>query len=419
MRSGESLSIDAAAACEHGHVTDTDLHPSPRWLLPKPVAQGRVAGGVAGAVAAEIGVDAFVIRVAFVLLAAAGGWGLVVYMALWGLMVLSGSDGPPGRAEPKATSEANRLLGVGLVVFGLLLLFRALGSGFVDSFVWPLALFGAGVAVAHEQGYGIGSRSDRVVGDQDRSTFLVRVGGGALLVSAGVILAVSLNFDLSTARDTFFVAGVLIAGIGLVLGPWVAGLVGDLTSERRARIRSDERAEVAAHLHDSVLQTLSLIQRRSEDPGVVTLARKQERELRSWLYGRPSVAGVASFRVQLEAALADIEDLYQVPVDVVVVGDAPADESLAALLAATREAVTNAAVHAGSPSIDVFAELGPDAADVFVRDTGSGFDPEAVPADRRGLADSIVGRLERIGGAAVIDTAPGRGTEVELHLPRS
>ena len=419
MQSGDSLRVGSRATCEHGRVTDVDAPPSPRWLLPKPQEDGRIVGGVAGAVAAEVGVDPFVVRVAFVLLAAAGGWGLILYLVLWAVMQLSGSENPTDRVEPKGSSEANRLLGLGLVVFGLLLLFRSLGAGFVDSFVWPLALFGAGVAVAHEQGYDIAGRADRLVGDRDRSAFLVRVGGGALLVSAGIILAVSLNFNLSTALDTFFVAAVLIAGIGLVLGPWVAGLIGDLTSERRARIRSDERAEVAAHLHDSVLQTLSLIQRRSEDPGVVTLARKQERELRSWLYGRPSEAGTASFRTRLELELAEVEDLYQVPVEVVVVGDAPLDDDLAGLLAATREAVTNAAVHSGSPTIDVFAELGPDACDVFVRDTGSGFDPAEVPDDRRGVADSIVGRLERVGGTATIETEPGSGTEVELHLPRS
>ena len=319
------------------------------------------------------GVDPFVIRVAFLVLAAAGGWGVLLYLALFGLMWLTGSPNPEGRHEPKAATPAQRLVGLGFVVLGLLLFFQALGGGFVDSLVWPLALVGAGVAVAREQGV------DLSRGEGDRSAFLVRVAGGAVLVVAGIVIAISANFDLSTAINTLLVAGVVIAGVGLLLGPWVAGLVDDLTSERRARIRSDERAQVAAHLHDSVLQTLSLIQRRADDPGVVTLARKQERELRSWLYGRAPDAGSASFRTQLEDWLAEVEDLYQVPIEVVVVGDAEIDDRLQALLSATREAATNAAVHSGSPTIDVFAELSASAADVFVRDTGSGFDRSRGP----------------------------------------
>ncbi len=377
-----------------------------------------MVGGVAAGLAGEVGVDPFVLRVAFLLLASAGGWGVLLYAAAFGLMQMTGVEAPAGRSEPKGSSEANRLLGLGLVVLGLLLLFRTIGGGFVDSLVWPLALFGAGVAVAHEQGFDLAGRADRLVGERDRSAFLVRVAGGALLVSAGIILAVSLNFSFSTARDTLLVAAVVIAGLGLVLGPWIAGLVTDLTSERRARIRSDERAQVAAHLHDSVLQTLSLIQRRADDPGVVTLARQQERELRSWLYGRPSEVGAESFRATLEQTLAEVEDRYQVPVDVVVVGDVPVDDDLAAMLAATREAVTNAAVHSGAASIDVFAELAPSSCEIFVRDTGRGFDVAAVPEDRRGVADSIRGRVERLGGEVVVETAPGEGTEVEMRLVR-
>lgn len=390
-----------------------------RWVLPRPDDDNRVVTGVAAALAAEIGVGAFVIRVAFVLLAAAGGWGIVLYLVAFTVMRTVGAEADPERSEPKASSEINRLVGLGLVLLGLLLAFRALGGGFVDSLVWPLALFGAGIAVAHEQGVDLAGGAGRWAGDRDRSAFLVRVAGGAALVVAGIVLAVSLNFSLSTARDTLLVAGVVITGVGLVLGPWVVGLVHDLTEERRARIRSDERAQVAAHLHDSVLQTLTLIQRRADDAGVVTLARKQERELRSWLYGRESSVGAESFRVALEQMAAELEDLHHVPIEVVVVGDAPMDDEIATVLAAAREASQNAAVHSGAASVDVFAEVSPTAVEVFVRDTGRGFDPGAVPDDRRGVADSIVGRMERIGGSATIHTDPGDGTEVELHQPRS
>ena len=399
-------------------MTDLDEARLARWQLPRPAADSRVLGGVASALAAEIGVDPFVVRIAFLLLVAAGGWGVALYGAMWGLMRLTGIARHPERDQTKGSTEANRLLGLGLVVMGLLLFCRALGGGFVDSFVWPFALFGAGIAVAHEQGVNLTRGADRLVGDRDRSAFLVRVAGGALLVSAGVILAVSLNFDLSTARDTLLVAGVVIAGVGLVLGPWVVGLVNDLTQERGARVRSDERAQVAAHLHDSVLQTLTLIQRRADDPGVVSLPRKQERELRNWLYGREPAAGTSSFRIGLELELAEVEDMHHVPIEVVVVGDAVMDDDLRAVLGATREAALNAAVHSGAANVDVFAEVRPSGVDVFVRDTGTGFDPTMTPDDHRGVADSIVARIERVGGTVTIESQAGVGTEVELHLDR-
>ncbi len=376
-----------------------------------------MVGGVSAALADEVGVEPFVVRVAFVVLATAGGWGVVLYGALWVAMATTGVEADVTRSEPKASNETNRLVGLGMIFFGLILFFRLLGGGFVDSVVWPVALFGAGIAVAHEQGVDL-SRAGRLGGDSDRSAFLVRVAGGAVLVVAGIILAVSLNFSLSTVRDSVLVAGIVIAGVGLVLGPWVVGLVNDLTEERGARIRSDERAQVAAHLHDSVLQTLTLIQRRADDSAVVTLARKQERELRNWLYGREPTAGIRSFRAGLEHELGEIEALHHVPIELVTVGDAEVDERLAAVLAATREAAVNAVVHSGSATVDVFAEVTPVGVDVFIRDTGTGFDPAAVSGDRRGLADSIIGRVERLGGSVVVDTEAGVGTEVELHLSR-
>jgi len=390
-----------------------------RWQLPQPSASDRLIAGVAGAVAAEIGVNAFVVRVMFLLFVAAGGWGVFLYVGLWGLMRLAGAGFDQDRSEPKGSSESTRMVGLFLVCFGLLLLFRALGGAFVDSVVWPLALFGAGVAVAHEQGLDFSRGADRLVGTGgDRSAFLVRAAGGAVLVVAGVILAVSLNFDFSTARDTLLVTGVVIAGIGLVLGPWVVGLVNDLTDERRARIRSEERAQVAAHLHDSVLQTLTLIQRRADDARVVTLARKQERELRSWLYGRRGGDGAASLRETLEQEMASVEDLHEIPIEVVVVGDTAVDEGLAAMIAAGREAAVNAAVHSGASVVDVFAEVSDTAVELFVRDTGIGFAIDDVPGDRRGVADSIVGRVENVGGTALVHSTPGEGTEVELRMKR-
>lgn len=218
-----------------------------------------------------------------------------------------------------------------------------------------------------------------------------------------------------------------LAGGGLVA--WGAGVLRRQDAERRAaeeglaveraeRIRSQERAETAAHLHDSVLQTLALIQRRSGDPAEVTaLARRSERELRGWLAGGVAAAG-QHLAPALKAAAAEVEAAHHVAVDVVTVGDAALDEDLAALVSAAREAMVNAAKHAGVDRIALYAEADPRRAEVFVRDRGRGFDPAGVADDRRGIAESIVGRVRRHGGEATVQSTPGEGTEVRLAITR-
>lgn len=411
VQTGAQNSLDVGE--RGGHPTSE----RPLWQLPR-LSDNALIGGVAAGIAEEIGVDPLVIRAAFVVLTIAGGWGALLYVVAWAVMSLADSHVDAADRCPKGASETNRLLGVGLVVFGLIGLAQAIGIGFIDSLVWPIALFAAGAVVAQHRGVDIGLGRVAESDDQDRSAFLVRVAGGSLLVLAGVSLAISLNFDLATARDTVLVVGIVVAGLALVLGPWVVGLVNDLTAERRARIRSEERAEMAAHLHDSVLQTLSLIQRRADDPEVVALARKQERELRGWLHGTSAPGDRSSFRALLEAEIAEVEELHAVPIEVVIVGDASADDELRAVVAATREAATNAVAHAQVSVVDVFAEVTPDAVDVFVRDVGVGFDPQNLPEDRRGVTESIIGRMERLGGSATITSSPGEGTEVELHVQR-
>jgi signal transduction histidine kinase len=211
----------------------------------------------------------------------------------------------------------------------------------------------------------------------------------------------------------------VLAGIALIAGPWFYALLTDLTAERRERIRSQERADLAAHLHDSVLQTLALIQRHADSPReVARLARGQERELRTWLY-RPETTAESRLTAALDRVSADVEDAYAVTVETVVVGDADLDEQLAALVQATREALVNAAKHAEVTEVSLYAEIEPDQVSVFVRDRGVGFDPDRVAADRHGVAGSIVGRMERHGGRATIRSTPGRGTEVELTMQRS
>lgn len=378
-----------------------------------------MVGGVAAGIADEIGVDPVVVRIAFVVLAVAGGWGVALYALAWAVLVVF--EPPPDRPYepvPKATSEQARLVGVGLVVFGLLLSSRQLG-GFVGDLVWPVAVLGAGLAVANQRGVVVvGGGTDD---DERTNGSLVRIGAGLVLVVAAVVLAITLNFDLTVVRDTLLASAVAVAGVALVLGPWLLQTVRELGEERRRRIRSDERAEMAAHLHDSVLQTLALIQRRSEDPEVVVLARRQERELRAWLFsdGPTSGPATAGFRARLAAELADAEAREGVPVELVVVGDdVTVDARIEALVGAAKEAATNAARHGGVHRVDVFAEVFPEAIDVYVRDTGQGFDPAGVSSDRRGLAESVVGRMRRCGGSAIVVSRPGAGTEVELHLPR-
>jgi signal transduction histidine kinase len=207
--------------------------------------------------------------------------------------------------------------------------------------------------------------------------------------------------------------------LGVIFAPWIVRLVRSLTHERAQRIRSQERAEVAAHLHDSVLQTLAMVQRRAGDPReVATLARRQERELRAWLADRPRPGQGSRLGAALEAAAAEVEEGHGVPVELVTVGDRDLDEDARGLVAAAKEAMVNAAKFGGGSTVDVYVEVSGDATTVFVRDRGPGFDPSAVAPDRRGLRESIVGRMQRHGGQAVIRSAPGQGTEIELQIER-
>jgi signal transduction histidine kinase len=218
----------------------------------------------------------------------------------------------------------------------------------------------------------------------------------------------------------FLGTAVLVVALALVVAPYLLGLARKLTVERMQRIRSEERAEMGAHLHDSVLQTLALIQRRADDPAeVIGLARRQERELRDWLLARDGTVGApTSLRAGLEQVAQETEATHAVRVETVVVGDCPLDERLEALIAAAREALVNAAKFAGAAQIDIYAEAGAEVVEVFVRDRGIGFDPEAIPADRQGIRRSIRERMARHGGMACVRSAPGQGTEVELTIER-
>jgi signal transduction histidine kinase len=251
----------------------------------------------------------------------------------------------------------------------------------------------------------------------------IRLVVGALLVMAGMAGLLVANDALAAARvarGAVFAVLVTVAGVGLILGPWMFRLVRQVSEERRDRIRSEERAEVAAHLHDSVLQTLAMIQRAGSTQEMATLARGQERELRSWLYGRTNIPsnGLRMLSAALDEAAAKVERLHHVPVEAVVVGDLPLNDRVSALVDAAGEAMNNAAKHSGAGSIAVYCEVVADAVNLYVRDEGRGFDRSTIPPDRRGISESIVRRMERGGGTATINTQPSEGTEVHLRMPR-
>jgi len=250
---------------------------------------------------------------------------------------------------------------------------------------------------------------------------LARVIAGAGCVIVGIAAFVLTAHSWNAFRGAFIAGAAILIGIVLVIGPGLSRLAQAFIYERQERVRADERAEVAAHLHDSVLQTLALVQRRADDPKeVVRLARMQERELRSWLLagGSPSdVAHAASLGGALEELAAGVETEQGVPVEVVRVRDCPPD-GMESLLLAAREAIVNATRHSGASKVAVYLEVEPERATVFVRDRGMGFDTEHVPDDRGGITNSIVGRMTRAGGRAAVHSTLGEGTEVELEMPR-
>ncbi|MDQ1704564.1 MAG: hypothetical protein QOF18_930 [Frankiaceae bacterium] len=321
---------------------------------------------------------------------------------------------------------AAQLLVLGALGVGALLIAQLLGFG--AGLLWPASAATVGAAILWRQADDAQrarwrAATSRATTRLPQFTHIVTRGLvarsvlGLLLVTAGMTGFLAAHGALTQARRALLPIFVVIVGLVVIAGPWVLETVRELTEERRARIREQERAEFAARVHDSVLQTLTLIQRNASDPiEVLRLARGSERELRGWLY-TPRGDGPATLQAALLAAAADVEDEHGVQVDVVTVGDVPADERVGAVVQAAREAMVNAAKSSGAPTVSVFAEVTDGRVQVFVRDRGRGFDLAAVPADRYGVRESIVARMARNGGTAEIRTAPGSGTEVRLDLP--
>jgi signal transduction histidine kinase len=383
-------------------------------------------GGVCAGIARELRVDPLVVRVAFVAAAVAGGIGVVVYLLAWALT--PAGDGSARALRLRTGRGAVEVaLGVGFLLLSVLLTLRATGIWFSDVIVWPLVLVASGGALLWRQSLGGPNRtadppSPAPAPDApaERARAVSRTGLGIALVVAAGLAFLQAAGALSAARDAVLAALVAAVVLGVIFAPWVLRLVRSLGAERAERVRSQERAEMAAHLHDSVLQTLAMVQRRADDPReVAALARRQERELRTWLSGRgAAVAGERRLEAALEAVADDVEREHGVPVEVVAVGDADLDERGEALVSAAREAIVNAAKFGEGSPVSVYAEAGDARVAVFVRDRGPGFELAAVPADRRGVRESIVGRMERHGGRATIASSPGQGTEVELVLER-
>jgi signal transduction histidine kinase/phage shock protein PspC (stress-responsive transcriptional regulator) len=373
---------------------------------------GRVLAGVVAGFSRRHGVDPWVLRGALVVLSFAGGAGLLLYALGAALSEVAPEDGAPAARRV----DTLRNLSIACITLGLLAVVRSTGLWLGDAVMVPLAVVVAGavvLAIASEGELAPGQFAEVVSGRHARA----RIAAGAGLVVVG-LLSVGLGRRVSgTVRVGVFAAAVSIAGVVVLVGPWIVRLAQTAAEERRQRVRSEERAAMAAHLHDSVLQTLALIQRSDDPRRTASLARQQEHELRAWLFGDTARAE-RSLVAALTAMTQDVERRHEVRIDVVAVGDAPLDDSAEALVAAAREACVNAAKHSGETTMSVFVEVGEAVVDVFVRDRGSGFDRSAVD-DRHGIHHSIEERIDRVGGEVEINTSPGVGTEVHLQVARA
>ncbi|MEV6672632.1 PspC domain-containing protein [Streptomyces sp. NPDC051162] len=401
-------------------------------------AEGRMLGGVARGLAGHLGVPVSWVRIVFLALLLAQGMGAVLYAVFWFVVPLGvgGVDAP--RPVPVETSpdgprrlfarkpDRGQVFALIALVIGAAIFVDNLHLGRANAYIWPMLLVGAGVALVWRQADNARRAHWMEVSRRKRVLPLARGAAGVVLAGVGVTGIVVLQGSAEHLGTVLQAALAVLVGIALLAGPSVVRMTQDLSAERTMRIRAQERAEVAAHVHDSVLHTLTLIQRNAEDPReVARLARAQERELRAWLYrpegrGRDEAEEPTTLADAVKAAAAEVEDHHGVPIEVVVVGDCPLDERLAAQMQAAREAMVNAAKYGGEGgAVQVYAEVEGRTVFVSVRDRGPGFDVDAVPDDRMGVRESIIGRMQRNGGTARLRSVPGGGTEVELEMERA
>ena len=402
--------------------------------------EGKLLAGVCAGLAQHLRVDVNAVRIALVVLGAVGGFGLLVYAALWVVVPLEraeASSAPglaaaerlglrPGHRMRFGVGDAGQFLAFALIALGLAVLFQTTGLGVNPVIFWPSVVVAVGVFLIWRQSdesdaprTGAGARGPAGLGIgwwRGGWRLRLRVAIGAALVIAGLVAFVAASGRLAVAGDVVIGVAITVVGVLLIGGPWLLRIVRELRDERTERALSQQQADVAAHLHDSVLQTLALIQRQANDPReVVRLARSQERDLRGWLYGVPASPD-ASLKVALERVAAEVEEQHGVPVETVMVGDCPVDPAVRALVQAAREALVNAAVHAQADRVDLYAEVEGDEVEAFIRDRGVGFDPNAIADGRMGVRGSIIERMQRHGGAASVRSTPGSGTEVRLTI---
>jgi signal transduction histidine kinase len=371
----------------------------------------------------------------------ADGLGALLYAAFWFFVPL-GVGGVDDERPPAVTTETapdgrRRLVArkpdkgqivalLAMVVVAMVFVGNVDLGGPAKAYLVPALLVGAGVALVWRQADNARRARWMEVGRRRRTLTLVRSAAGVLLVGTGVTGIFVLQGSAEHLGSVLQAALAVLVGIALLAGPYLVRMTQDLSEERLMRIRAQERAEVAAHVHDSVLHTLTLIQRNAENPGEVRrLARAQERDLRAWLYkpegtGKEEAEEPDTLAEAVRLGAAEVEDKHGVPIEVVVVGDCPLDEKLGAQMQAAREAMVNAAKYGGEGgAVQVYAEVEDRSVFVSVRDRGPGFDLDSVPADRMGVRESIIGRMQRNGGTARLRTVPGGGTEVELTMERA
>jgi len=392
----------------------------------------RLGGGVAAGVAAWRGFSPTTVRIVFVLIALiSGGWFVPVYVAGWLLLPAADADASIGHRARSDTRGISLAIGLASLLVLVLLALSALNGGWLVTWAWPQVFSMVGLVLIWRNAPGDEKETLRHLvepletaaapGIRSKwAAFRLVLASGLLIGGVGWLFSEHMTAALLRPLGGLV---LIIASLVLFLGPWWLRIARDLALERQAKARAEERVDIASRVHDSVLQTLALIQRRADDPQkVVQLARMQERELRSWLFeGKDpnSEAEVLTVTTEVRKIQEDIESRYGVPVEAVTVGDCDLDDNLSALLAAAREATVNAAKWSGANVISLFAEVEPGEVAIVVRDRGKGFDPELVPEDRKGLAESVRGRMARRGGTAVVNSAPGEGTKITLKMARA
>ena len=395
----------------------------------------RLLGGVAAGLAARTGVDVTVVRLVFVL-AALVSVGAAAYVLAWLFIPMADEDGTiAGRAMTDRRGIA-LAAAVGSLLILVLVVASIVGASWISNLSWPLVVGAAGLVLIWRNApqdeqetmrrltEPLGAAGTRLgmTGPRKKSATLARASLTGVLLIGGLALLLSGHDGAELLRP---LGGLIlvVASIMVLLAPWWLRVARDLVVERQARARAEERADMASRVHDSVLQTLALIQRNANQPQeVIKLARAQERELRSWLFDGQAPGSVRGAAVTVASGVRliqqEVEAAYGVAVEAITVGDCELDDNLDAVLAAAREATVNAAKWSGAQVVSLFAEVEPAEVSLFVRDRGCGFDPAAVPGDRKGLAESVRARVTRRGGSATVRSVPGEGTEVSLHMPR-